>query len=181
MTQNIYKLTILKLDHRPERDKRITTHCALVSRAFGADEFYFSGIEDKKLIENINKIKKTWGGDFKIEYCKTPLKFVKELISKNWYVIHLTMYGLNITKEIENIKKIKKNQNILLIVGGSKVPREYYEIANCNVAVGNQPHSEVAAISIVLYLLDSNQLNKDFEHSLIKIDPDSKIKKVINL
>jgi tRNA (cytidine56-2'-O)-methyltransferase len=69
----------------------------------------------------------------------------------------------------------------LLIVGGSKVPREYYEIANCNVAVGNQPHSEVAAISIVLYLLDSNQLNKDFEHSLIKIDPDSKIKKVINL
>ena len=181
MTQNIYKLNILKLDHRPERDKRITTHCALVSRAFGADSFFFSGIEDKKIIENIKNINKTWGGDFGVEYCKSPLKFVSDLKSNGWYIIHLTMYGLNINTEIENILEIKKNKNILIIIGGPKVPREYYDISDLNLAVGNQPHSEVAAIALLLYLLNPKSLTKEFSDSKIKIDPNQKYKKVINL
>lgn len=181
MTQNIYKLNILKLDHRPERDKRITTHCALVSRAFGADCFFFSGIEDKKIVENIKNINKTWGGDFGIEYCENPLKFVKKLKLKNWYIIHLTMYGLNINTEIEKISKIRKNKNILIIIGGPKVPREYYEISDCNLAIGNQPHSEVAAIAILLYLLNPDSITKEYNNAKLKIDPNQKFKKVINL
>ena len=31
------RVIILRLGHRPERDKRITTHVALTARAFGAE------------------------------------------------------------------------------------------------------------------------------------------------
>ena len=37
--QEIY---ILRLGHRPERDKRITTHVALTARAFGAKGIFVS-------------------------------------------------------------------------------------------------------------------------------------------
>ncbi|MGI0148094.1 MAG: tRNA (cytidine(56)-2'-O)-methyltransferase, partial [Thermoplasmata archaeon] len=30
------RVTVLRLGHRPSRDKRVTTHVALVARAFGA-------------------------------------------------------------------------------------------------------------------------------------------------
>ena len=33
----IFLITVLRIGHRPERDKRITTHVALVARAFGAE------------------------------------------------------------------------------------------------------------------------------------------------
>lgn len=179
MTQNIYKLTILRLDHRPFRDKRITTHCALVSRAFGANKFYFSGIEDSTIIEVVNKINDKWGGDFEIKYVKNPIDFVKKFKEKG-IVIHLTMYGENISTEIKNIKK-QNDKEILLIVGGAKVPKEYYELANYNIAIGNQPHSEVSALGIILYMLDNNCLTKEFDSKKIKIIPSNSFKKVINL
>lgn len=180
MTQNIYKLTILRLEHRPFRDKRITTHCALVARAFGANSFYFSGIEDKTIIEVIKKTQEKWGGSLDISYVNEPIEFVKNFKEAGGVIIHLTMYGKNITENIEEIKKIH-NKNILVIVGGSKVPKEYYELADYNVAIGNQPHSEVSALGIFLYLLDSSCLDKKFSDSKIKILPNNSYKKVINL
>ena len=36
MWPNLPKLHVIKIGHRPERDKRIDMHCVLVSRAFGA-------------------------------------------------------------------------------------------------------------------------------------------------
>lgn len=180
MTQNIYKLTILRLDHRPFRDKRITTHCALVSRAFGAENFYFSGVEDPTIISVINKINEKWGGTFKIEYCADPIQFTKDFKDNDGIIIHLTMYGKNINSQLTEIQK-HYNKNILLIVGGSKVPKEYYELANYNVAIGNQPHSEVSALGLILYMLDNNCLNKEFEDTKIKIIPSNTFKNVINL
>jgi len=179
MGKKIYKVNILKLDHRPERDKRITTHCALVSRAFGANEFYYSGIEDYRLHDNINKIVKKWGGDFKINYCSSPVSFVRDFKRKEkGIIIHLTMYGEQVVKII---KKIKIKENILFIVGGPKVPRIYYELADYNVSVTNQPHSEVAALAICLYLLFPERLDEDSFDGEIKIIPNENGKNVINL
>jgi len=179
MGKKIYKVNILKLDHRPERDKRITTHCALVSRALGAKEFHYSGIEDNRLNENIKKIVKKWGGDFKINYCPSPTNYVKEFKKqKDVVVIHLTMYGEQIVKAI---KKIKQEGNILFIVGGPKVPRIYYELSDLNVSVTNQPHSEVAALAISLYLLFPEKLDIDSFCGDIKIIPNKTGKNVINL
>jgi len=181
MTQNVYKLTILRLDHRPYRDKRITTHCALVSRAFGADEFYFSGVEDNTITEVITKINENWGGNYKMKYTSEPLSYAKKFKENNGLVVHLTMYGLPVLEKIEEIKKEKISKNLLLIVGGSKVPKEYYELANYNIAIGNQPHSEVSALGLILYLIDPNCINKKFENSKIQIIPSNTTKKVISL
>jgi len=37
-----------------------------------------------------------------------------------------------------------------VIVGGAKVPSEVFELSQYNLAVGNQPHSEVAALALFL-------------------------------
>jgi tRNA (cytidine56-2'-O)-methyltransferase len=179
MTQNIYKLTILRLDHRPYRDKRITTHCALVSRAFGADDFYFSGVDDLGIITVITKTSENWGGNYQIKFVSDPLLFVKDFKKEGGLIVHLTMYGLSVKDNIEKIKAERKNRNLLLIVGGSKVPAEYYQLADYNIAIGNQPHSEVSALGLMLYLLDADCLNKNFENSKLKIIPDNQYKKII--
>jgi tRNA (cytidine56-2'-O)-methyltransferase len=36
------------------------------------------------------------------------------------------------------------------VVGGPKVPAEVFDLADYNVAVGHQPHSEVAALAVFL-------------------------------
>jgi tRNA (cytidine56-2'-O)-methyltransferase len=37
-----------------------------------------------------------------------------------------------------------------VIVGGPKVPSEIFTLADYNVAIGHQPHSEVAALALFL-------------------------------
>jgi len=179
MTQNIYKLTILRLDHRPYRDKRITTHCALVGRAFGADEFLFSGTEDLGIITVITKTNENWGGNYRIRFVEDALSFVNGFKSEGGIVIHLTMYGLKVQEKIEELKKLRQYKNVLLIVGGAKVPTEYFQLADYNIAIGNQPHSEVSALSLMLYLLDNLSLNKTFDNGKLKIIPSNDIKKII--
>ena len=69
-----------------------------------------------------------------------------------------------------------ENKKVLIIVGGSKVPAEIYEAAHYNVSVGNQPHSEVSAIAIIL---DRISKRKEFENGKIKIIPSERGKKII--
>ena len=40
--------------------------------------------------------------------------------------------------------------NRLIVVGGAKVPGDVYKLCQHNVAVGNQPHSEVAALALFM-------------------------------
>ena len=48
----------------------------------------------------------------------------------------------------------------MIIIGSEKVQREIYEYADFNIAIGNQPHSEVAALAI---FLDRYFQGKEFE------------------
>ena len=64
----ITMIKVLRLFHRAHRDHRVTTHCALVSRAFGADEFVFSGERDTSIILSVNDVVRRWGGPFNISY-----------------------------------------------------------------------------------------------------------------
>jgi len=57
---------VLRLGHRPERDKRISTHVALTARALGAKGIYFSSF-DEKVFESVRDVVSRWGGDFFIE------------------------------------------------------------------------------------------------------------------
>ena len=88
-------------------------------------------------------------------------KFWKPIIKKkkedNFKIVHLSMYGEKINDIQEKIRKEKK---LLVVVGAEKVPREIYEMADYNVGVGNQPHSEISALAI---LLDRIQIGQQFE------------------
>ena len=90
--------------------------------------------------------------------------------------LYFFLYGLDVDEVSEKIKEDGGNRNVLVIVGGSKVPGEVYQLSNYNVAVGNQPHSEVSAIAI---LLDRISKRKEFEDGKIKIIPCEKGKKFI--
>ena len=105
----------------------------------------------------ISSINKTWGGDFKIEIISEWKKIIKKKKNAAVKIVHLTMYGQNINS-VET--KIRNEEKILIVVGAEKVPREIYELADYNVAVGSQPHSEVSALGV---LLDRIQRGKQFE------------------
>jgi len=166
-------ITILRIGHRIGRDKRITTHVALVARAFGADKILIDS-EDKKIEENIRSTCSRFGGDFTIESGVN----IKNTL-KNWEgtIVHLTMYGDKLEK---SVNKINKKDDLLIVVGAEKVPAYVYEMADYNVSVGNQPHSEVAALAVFLdHYTRGAWLTKKFNGKM-RIIPCNKGKKVIS-
>nr|MBA4405439.1 tRNA (cytidine(56)-2'-O)-methyltransferase [Nanoarchaeum sp.] len=155
-------IEVLRLGHRISRDKRISTHVALVARAFGASKLYYTGQKDSDYEKSVSDVVKDFGGDFNIEYVKSW----KELF-KGKTVVHLTMYGLDYREEISKVKG-----DILIVVGGEKVEWEVYTKVDFNLAVTNQPHSEVGALAVFLdHLTHSNY--KKFDGK-IKIKPSAK-------
>ena len=148
-------IEVLRIGQRVVRDDRVTTHVALVARAFGASKIYMNEV-DPDIENTIKKMNKTWGGDFEIEFFSN-WKNVLNMKKRDYKIVHLTMYGENINKIYS---KIQEEEKILIVVGAEKVPREIYELADYNVAVGSQPHSEVSALGV---LLDRIQQGKQFE------------------
>lgn len=161
-------IEVLRLSHRLPRDCRISTHCALTARAFGATKIYYSGQKDKELEESVNKITKAFGGPFEIEYTKEPLKIANEKKKQGFTIMHLTMYGLEFEKEIS---KIKFN-NLLIIIGGAKVEPDYYQLADYNLSVSSQPISEVSALGIILYKMNGIQMK--FDNKKLEVIPQQK-------
>jgi tRNA (cytidine56-2'-O)-methyltransferase len=166
-------ITVLRIGHRIGRDKRITTHVALVARAFGANKIIISE-HDVKIKENISSICEKFGGNFQIETGVDHKKIIKQW---NGTIVHLTMYGDNLEK---SILKIDKNSDLLIIVGAGKVPPYFYERADFNISVGNQPHSEVAALAIFLdRYLNGKWFTEQFNGE-IEIIPSDNGKKVFS-
>jgi len=166
-------ITVLRLGHRISRDKRITTHVALVARAFGADDIIIS-TKDQQIEENIRSICKRFGGDFNIETGADHKKIIKQWKGN---IVHLTMYGETLDKSINTIDKKK---DLLIVVGAEKVPPEIYEMADFNVSVGNQPHSEVAALAIFLDRYNGGRWQEKQFDGKIEILPNNTRKNVIS-
>ncbi|WP_456368584.1 tRNA (cytidine(56)-2'-O)-methyltransferase [Thermococcus sp.] len=175
-------IVVLRLGHRPERDKRITTHVALTARAFGADKIIIAAEEDEHVKESVEDVVKRWGGPFEIEFNPSWKKILREWREKG-VIVHLTMYGIHVDDAMPMLKEeLKAGKDILVVVGAEKVPREVYELAHYNVAIGNQPHSEVAALAVFLdRLLDGEGLRKEFKGAKLRIIPQERGKKVIQL
>jgi len=152
------RVDVLRLGHRPGRDKRITTHVALVARAFGASGFLLEGVCDPSVERSVKRTLECWGGT--MEYrCGVPGKAtVRKWREEGGQIIHLTMYGVPLDDVIDDIRASPAPK--LVVVGAEKVDRFYYENADYNVAVGLQPHSEVAALALFLdRLYRGRQLN----------------------
>ncbi|MGA7924254.1 MAG: tRNA (cytidine(56)-2'-O)-methyltransferase [Thermoplasmata archaeon] len=136
-------VAVLRIGHRPGRDPRLTTHVALAARAFGAGALYVHP-PDPGLSERLEAVARRWGGSFRVMGVTDWRSFVR-----HWKgaVVHLTMYGEALPAVIP---RLRRRHRILLVVGGAKVPPSLYSIADVNVAIGHQPHSEVAAVAIML-------------------------------
>ncbi|EHP89642.1 tRNA (cytidine(56)-2'-O)-methyltransferase [Methanotorris formicicus] len=172
------RVEVLRLGHRGDRDKRISTHVALTARALGADKIIFT-VEDEHVEESVKKVVENWGGNFKFEVVKKWKGYVKNF-KNNGIVVHLTMYGASVNEIINEIKEKFKEKDILIIIGAEKVPKEAYELADYNISIGNQPHSEVAALAIFLdRLFEGETLYREFENAKIKIVPSNDKKVVI--
>ena len=164
-------IAVLRLSHRIIRDKRITTHLALTARAFGAVEFLYSGDHDSNIEKSIEDVCNQWGGDFSTSHIGKPVKFIKDWKTNNSIVIHLTMYGIELSDCLEQLRE-KFDKEILVVVGGAKVPGSIFELADYNIAIGHQPHSEVAALAILLdNVFDGKNRKQKFANAKIEIVP----------
>jgi len=165
-------IKILRMGHRPQRDQRITTHVGLVGRAFGANGLFLTS-SDKKIKKSIDDVSNRFGGDFEIK-----IGVSWRSVLKNWsgLIVHLTMYGERLIDKSSELKSI--DQDILVVVGAEKVPGRVYELADLNIAVTNQPHSEIAALAVLLdRIYDGEQLKKHFDGQ-VKVIPSENDKKV---
>lgn len=134
--------SVLRLGHRQDRDKRMTTHVGLTARAFGSKNMYLPKM-DSKVRDTLKDVTKRFGGDFEVKETKNWKRLIKEW---NGDVVHLTMYG----SDIHEFFSEHDLEEPLMVVGSQKVPSAVYELSDHNVSVGNQPHSEVAALAVFL-------------------------------
>ncbi|HJS68341.1 MAG TPA: tRNA (cytidine(56)-2'-O)-methyltransferase [Nitrososphaera sp.] len=169
------KVSVLRIGHRLVRDDRVTTHAALVARAFGADMIYMTGI-DQSVSDTVASVAGRWGGEFKVEIIEDWKALARAWKKEGGKVAHLTMYGINID---DAAKRLRKESKVLVIIGAEKVPREAYDLADYNVAIGNQPHSEIAALAIFLdRMFGGKQLKKELTGGRLKIVPAERGKQV---
>lgn len=178
---SVREIVLLRWGHRPQRDVRLTSHVALASRAFGASGFILADAVDEHLKATVEKVTKSWGGNFRFEM-GTPWKTaVSNWKDRGGVVVHLTIYGENIqTSDIVN--RIRDSgKNVLLLVGSQKVPPEFYseDVSDFNVAIGNQPHSECAAVAVFLdRFFGGEELSKGFENAKIRVVPQERGKQI---
>lgn len=168
-------IEVVRIGQRLVRDDRVTTHVALVARAFGCAKIFMTEV-NPEIKDTLEKINNTWGGNFVVEFIDNWKSIVKNK-KEEYKIVHLTMYGESINDVGE---QLRKEENLLIIVGAEKVPREIYELADYNVGIGNQPHSEISALAI---LLDRIQKGEQFKNSFPgakrKIIPTRKGKNVL--
>jgi tRNA (cytidine56-2'-O)-methyltransferase len=171
------EIRIIRIGHRIVRDVRVTTHCALAARALGANGIIITGEEDQGLIEGLKETAKRWGGKFYITYSPSWHSACSAAKKEKFVLVHSTMYGQPIQKVVGALRKERK---LAIIVGSQKVPGEVYRMADYNVAVTNQPHSEVAALAIILHeLFKGKELSRKFVGAKIRVLPSKSGKKVI--
>jgi len=165
---------VLRLGHRPSRDKRLTTHLVLAARAFGASGVVYTGRRDPMLEETISGVVSDWGGSFSLEYAESWRRVIS-----GWEgaVVHLTMYGMPLREAISSIRGDPSEK--LVVVGGAKVPGEVYGLADWNVSVTSQPHSEVSALAVFLHgFFEGRELDLVFEGARLRISPRERGKRV---
>jgi tRNA (cytidine56-2'-O)-methyltransferase len=99
---------------------------------------------DPELAHRISSVVDGWGGRFEVVGAPAWKPVVRAAPGP---VVHLTMYG----RPVEDVlPRLAGADELLVVVGGAKVPSELYQLADVNVAVGHQPHSEVAALAVLL-------------------------------
>ena len=174
--QGTPEVAILRLGHRPGRDERTTTHVGLTARALGADRVVLANAAASRR-ETIEDITDRFGGPFDVDVTERPMHRIREW---DGTVVHLTMYGLPVQDVEDEIRdSFEGGSDLLVVVGAEKVPFEVYERADYNVAVTNQPHSEIASLAVLLdRLFDGDELDREWEDAEHVVVPEPAGKRV---
>ena len=162
-------ITILRLGHRIFRDQRITSHVFLAGRALGADNGIYTGEKDHNTEQSISKVTSQWGGSFKIRHSEG---WRKEFSKFRGIKVHLTVYGMPFQDKMAEIRKQVAGKDMMIIVGGEKVPPEVYQESDFNISVTSQPHSEIASLALFLHdYFQGSELDKKFPKAHLKVVP----------
>ncbi len=160
------EVAVLRLGHRPLRDARVTTHVALAARAFGADGMFLAA-RDPGVVASIRDVVSRWGGEFFVQDNVSWRQLVREWKDGGGTLVHLTMYGDPLSRVIDTLRSREK---ILIVVGAEKVPGEIYGMADSNISVTTQPHSEISALSVFLdHLFEGQELEKEYPDAPMRI------------
>jgi tRNA (cytidine56-2'-O)-methyltransferase len=130
---------------------------------------------DPALASRIDALARGWGGSFEIVGVDDWRGVLRR---SDALVVHLTMYGQPLERALPRIRRASR---VLLVVGGAKVPAELYRLADVNVAVAHQPHSEVAAAAVVLERLLGVPGPKPLPGAVRRIVPRARGKKVVDV
>lgn len=170
------EVAVLRIGHRPERDQRVTTHVGLAARALGARGMYLAA-RDPGVVKSIQDVADRWGGEFFIEDEVKWRRCIEDWKADGGVVVHLTMYGLRMTDVIGEVRECGK---VLIVVGAEKVPGEIYALADYNVSVTTQPHSEISSLALFLdHLSEGQELDREYPDAAIRIEPSQIGKKTI--
>ncbi len=162
-------VTVLRLGHRRGRDDRISTHVALTARQFGADGIIYSGEQDENMLASVRDVVDRWGGSFDVSYREDWRPVLDDF---DGTVVHLTMYGTDYREELPALQDTEVEDDLLVVVGGERVPSDVFDLADYNLAVGHQPHSEVAALAVFLHdLYGGDEFDRTFEDAAIAVVP----------
>ena len=173
------EVVVLRYGHRPGRDDRMTTHVGLTARALGADRVVLPDNAGQSAA-TVRDITSRFGGPFTVELREDQAAIVREF---DGVVVHLTMYGERIQDVEAEIRSavVDEREDLLVVVGGEKVPWELYERADFNVGVTNQPHSEVAGLAVFLdRLFDGAELDREWADADRRVVPMATGKKVVD-
>lgn len=169
-------IVVLRLGHRRTRDARVTTHVCLAARAFGADAVWVVE-KDAELEKSLKGVVERFGGPFEV---KTGVAWRPAMRRFPGLKVHLTMYGRPIEEAEGEVVEAADGRDVMLVVGASKVPGEVFGMADFNIAVTNQPHSEVAALTIALDRLGRGAwARKRFKGGRVAIRPSARGKVVV--
>ncbi|ELZ24328.1 tRNA 2'-O-methylase [Halosimplex carlsbadense 2-9-1] len=171
------EVAVLRLGHRPGRDDRMTTHVGLTARALGADRVVF-GPKASGSADTVRDITDRFGGPFEVEVTDAPKATISDWSGP---VVHLTMYGLPIQDVQGDLRaSLDGGDPVLFVVGAEKVSFDVYERADYNVAVTNQPHSEVASLAVTLdRLFDGRELDREWADADREVIPKETGKRVV--
>jgi len=159
---------VLRIGHRPERDMRVTTHVGLTARALGARGMLLAG-RDSGVVKSIRDVAERWGGDFRVEDQVSWKRCILDWKDAGGVVVHLTMYGERLQDRED---EIRGNDKILVVVGAEKVPGEVFGLADFNIAVTSQPHSEISSLAVFLdRVFQGRELEAAFPGAKIRIVP----------
>jgi tRNA (cytidine56-2'-O)-methyltransferase len=168
------EVVVVRLGHRPGRDDRMTTHVGLTARALGADRVVL-GSDASGSADTVRDITDRFGGPFDVDV-ENPTTALREW---DGAVVHLTMYGQPVEDVIAESRERHETTPLAVVVGAEKVPFEVYERADWNVAVTNQPHSEVASLAVFLdRLFEGRELDREWADADRVVVPEETGKRV---